>query len=457
VAIAYDSTASTTGGGGGTSYSAAHTIAASGNNRILIAVFFGYAGSNAATKFTSVQYNGVSPSGQITPDVETDRFSNFQSISIYYWLESDLPSNGSPTSYNVTATSATDQYNGVLETISFTGASQSAPEAEGRNTGLDATTSSVSVTSVSADAAIVDAVGVWSSSITGFTPTAGQTEVQDTGVGTNLRMALGYELVTTAQAYSQTWSWSGNSSTDLEFGLAIAPAGTADTPVVIETGNLSGGTCDASFNHTLTGNANRLVLVYIDDESTSQATGVTYNSVAMTQIVASTSTTGAGNASSIWGILDADLPASGGTYSVVVSGLDSGAYAQCVELSNVSQVIPTGAAIDTNETGAVATTTATATAPSGYSMGVGCAGHGNDGTPFSNPPTGTGTWTRLSSAYNPPSSCYFVGAYQSFSTSGSKNYTETSSAAWNRASQCLAIFAAFTEAEDNAIFFGTLF
>jgi hypothetical protein len=457
VAIAYDNTASTTGGGGGQPYTASHTIAASGNNRILVAVFFGIGSSNAASKFTSVQYNGVAPSGQLTPDTETNRYGNYGSVSVYYWLESDLPANGTPTSYNVTATSATGQYNGGLATISFTGASQATPEATGRNTGLDATSSSVSVTSVTANDAIVDAVGVFTGSITGVSPTAGQTEVQDIGPAGGMRLGLGYELVTTAQAYSQTWSWTPTSSFDLQFGLAIAPAGAANTPVVIETGNLSGGTCNASFNHTLTGNANRLVLVYIDDESTSQATGVTYDGVAMTQIVASTSTTGAGNASSIWGILDADLPTSGGTYAVSVSGLDSGAYAQCVELSNVSQVIPSGSAIAHTETGAVTTTTATATAPAGNSMAVGCAGHGQDGTPFNNPPSGTGTWTRLSSAYNPPSSCYLVGAYQAFTTSGSKSYTETVPTAWNRASQCLAIFAAFTEPTDNAIFFGTLF
>lgn len=451
MALAYDSTASTTGGGGGQSYSAAHTIAASGNNRILIAVFFGYAGSNAATKFSSVQYNGVAPTGQLTPDTETNRFGNYGSISVYYWLESALPANGSPTSYNVTATSATGQYNGGLATISFTGATQGAPEATGRNTGLDATSSSVSVTTVSTNDVIVDAIGVITGTITGVTPTAGQTEVQDIGPAGGMRLGLGYEAVSAAQAYSQTWSWTNTSSFDLQFGLAIAPAGGAGGPVVIETGNLSGGTCGSSFNHTLTGNANRLVLVLIDDESQTQATGVTYNGVAMTPIAASTSTVGAGNASSIWGILNSSLPA-GGTYAVSVSGLDAGAYAQCVELNNVAQVIPSGAAVDTTETGAVATTTATATAPSGDSIGVGCAGHGNDGTPFNNPPTGTGTWTRLFSNFNPPSSCYFVGAYQNFTTSGSKNYTETSSAAWNRASQCLAIFAAFAEQDNNAPF-----
>jgi hypothetical protein len=187
---------------------------------------------------------------------------------------------------------------------------------------------------------------------------------------------------------------------------------------------------------------------------------VTYNGVAMTQIITSTATDGAGNASSMWGILDADLPASGGTYSVVVSGLDSGAYARAIEMNNVDQVIPTGSAIDENATGNVTTSTTTVTAPSGYSLALGCCGMGNDVASFNSPPTGTGTWTRLFDDFNPPSSAHWDGAYQAFTSSGSKDYTETASAGWYRASHLVAVFAAYVPpaaAALNAPFFGCIF
>ena len=677
MALAYDNTASTTGGGGGQPYSASHTIAASGNDRILVAVFFGYAGSNAATKFTSVQYNGTAPTGQITPDGEQDRFSNFGSISIYYWLEADLPANGSPTAYNVTATSATGQFNGGLATISFTGAAQETPEADNRNGALDATSSSVSITTATADAAIVDAVAIWTSSISGVSPTAGQSEVQDIGPTTTTRLGLGYEIVGSAGAYSQTWSWTPTSNFDIEFAIAIAPSGAAgisyvdsttststgntltltvpsgvsngdllvavamindndpdvtwstppsgwtlyvpelstpstvstpscavwyriansepasydwvasasgaglmgsmlaysgvntaapfdvsyttatgtggvanppstttltdgafvmaigfqddDTgftslssgydereqvtlassgngaslgicdvekasagaedpggfsssdaeewgaitlvlrpigdgfaPVGIETGNVAQGTAGGTTAHTLTTSSNRAVLVLVDDESTTQATGVTYNGVAMTLVASSTATTGAGNASSMWMILEADLPVGGASYNVSVSGLDAGASVSVIELNNVAQVIPSGSAVDTTETGAVLTSTATVTAPEGKSLSVGCLGQGAyAAVTLNSPPTGTGTWTRLFTIGDPPSSAELGCGYQRWTTSGSKSYTETASGGpnWFRASQIHAVFAAYAPVSvlNNAVFFGCFF
>lgn len=456
MAVAYDNTASATGGGGGTSYSASHLLAAAGNSRILVAKFFGVGPSNAATKFSSVLCNGVAPTGQLTPDVEYNRYGNYGSVSVYYWLESSLPANGTPTSYNVTATSATGQWNGHLVTLSATGVAQVAPSVIGRSSAQDATASSVSLTTTVANSLIVDAVAVVSSAVPSVTPTAGQTEVQDVGATATYRFGLAYEAVGAVASYSQTWSWTNTSTFNMSFALALAPA-TASSVVNVEVANLATGNSGTPVSHTLTAKANRGVLVFIDQESTTQATGVTYNSIPMTRVVFSTSAVGVGNASSIWAILQSQLPVAAGSYSVAVSGLGATAGVAVVEINNVAQVIPSGTAIDTNETGDVSTSTATITAPSGDSLAVGCAGLGNDVTTFNTPPSGTGTWTRLFTMYAPPTSAHFVGAYQKFSSSGAKNYTETSPATWFRESQCLAVFAGFVPQTANAPFFGCTF
>ena len=459
VSPVYDNSSSTTAGGGGAPYSASHTIAASGNNRILIAVFFGMAGSNAATKFTAVQYNGTSSTGQITPDVEHDRYGNYGSVSVYYWLETDLPANGSPTAYNITATSATGQWNGHLGGISLTGAAQEAP-AEGRNEAEDGTTSTVSITTTAVDSMIVDTVAiVTSDSTAGVSPTAGQTEVQDFGATSSYRLGIGYEAVTTTTSYSQTWSWVNSSTFDMEFAVAVAPSA-ADTTVNIETGNVAQGNAGGTTSHTLTTKENRGVIVLIDDESETQASAVTYNSVSMTLVDSSTATTGAGNASSMWFILDADLPVGGASYNVSVTGLDSGASVSVVELNNVAQVIPSGSAVDTTETGATNTSSATITAPSGDSISVGVLGQGAwAASQLASPPTGTGTWTRLFAINTPPSSAEFGCGYQKWTTSGSKTYTESLGVGtnWYRSSQIHAVFAAAGAAADNAPFFGCNF
>jgi len=228
--------------------------------------------------------------------------------------------------------------------------------------------------------------------------------------------------------------------------------------VFVELDNIATGNAGASVSHTLTDKDHRVVLVFVDDESETQASGVTYDGEAMTQVVASTSTPGAGNASSMWAILDADLPGSAGSYSVVVSGLDAGASVTVVELNNVAQIIPTGNRIDNTETGATNVSTSTATAGPRDSIAVGALGMGDTADTILDPPTGTGTWTRLFS--NDASSARYKGAYSKlFNNPGDKDYTETgSSSDWFRSSQTLAIFMAHTMPNVqhfNAPWFGT--
>jgi hypothetical protein len=229
--------ASSAGDQAGGILSVGHTIAASGNDRFLLVFFFGAAGSNAATKFTNVQYNGVAPDGQLTPDEEENEFSNFFSISAYYWLESSLP--GISGAYNITANAAGGQWNGGCVAMSFTGAKQSAPTDSGRNSSNVGTpaSSTVSITVTSADEVVADSSFAWgTSSLGASTPTAGQTEPspsQTTGTSGSYRLAEAYE-VTGVGAQNQTWSFTANANLfcAMAFGIessGVAPAAAPNT------------------------------------------------------------------------------------------------------------------------------------------------------------------------------------------------------------------------------------
>lgn len=186
----------------------------------------------------------------------------------------------------------------------------------------------------------------------------------------------------------------------------------------------------------------KIAIVMLDEESSAQASAVTLGGVAMTKVLDATAVEGANNAQSMWALLDKDFPAGAGPHAVAVTGSGVGAACTVFYLRNAQQVIPSGAAVDTT----VSVTpelsiTSTATAPSGNSLAVGGAGHGDEtGQDWNATPTGTGTWSRLFD--NDPVSAFYVGGWQKFTSSGSKNYTESvASNTWNRATSLLAIFA----------------
>lgn len=453
----HDSQGSDATSGFSASFSFSHTIAAQGNNRVLLLFCYQRGNSYAGTKATSITFNGVAPTGQLTPDIEEDVFSNFVSCQCFYWLEADLPSNGSPTSYTLSGTAGSGSFVGGFAAVSCTGGEQSAPSATGRASDSNNVPSptSVSITTTEDDTLVYDAAGVWhSGGITNLSPNSGQTEAIDLNVDSADQLAIGYETFSTATTDSASQSWTGgNAALWSDFAVGIAPAsGGGPSGVNIELGNLGTGT-DTPFSHTLTDSENRGVLVFLDDEGTVQPTQVTYDGVDMTQVVSATSTVGAGNVSAIWFILDEDLPASAGSYTVDVIGAFGGDMGVVVvEVNNVAQVIPAAAQYDDADAGAVATISCTATSPNTLAMCMGVAGHGNDATAFDATPSGTGTWTRMTTGINPPTSAHMVTAYQE-GLSGSVTYTETSAAAWNRASQCLAIFEAVAEAADENTFF----
>ena len=447
MAIAYDNSLSDTIGTG-ESYSQAFTVG-SGSNRYLLAFLWGYAGSDAACDYASVQYNSVSMT--LVGTIGTNRYGNYCKCSVYRLT---APSSGSN---NFTCQANGSLYNGGVHLLALDGVSQSAPEATNTNfnNSSSLTSFSSSVTTLTNNAWVIDGLLQVGGTASTLAANSGQTaRSSPLAVTGTVGAGLSTEIQPTAGSETQGWSWTGSSNMVIHYLLSLAPAVEG---VNIETGNIAQGNAGGSTSHTLTTSDNRGVIVLIDDESTSQASGVTYNGAAMTLVVSSTSSVGAGNASSMWFILDADLPAGGSSYNVVVSGLDSGASVTVVEINNVAQIIPTGSAVDTTESGDVSSSSTTVTAPDGDSISIGALGYGNDTASFDNPPTGTGTWTRMFEIYGPPASAWYGGAYQAWSTAGSKTYTESVDTSFFRASHIQAVFAAYSAVSDNAPFFGCNF
>jgi hypothetical protein len=380
---------------------------------------------------TSVLFNGVAPTAQITPDVEATKFaSNAFSLQCFIWDDSDLPVSAG--TFACTATTASANSNNCGQILqAFTGVEQVVPGAslQGRATSTSAdTTSSVTVTPVANGSFVVDGHGRWEVAppANAGTPGTGQISTADFQPGsTSFRVSGSYEPVPIGgSAESQTWTWVGNSEVWTSFCIVLAPV---PTTIQVEVGNYTEGDAGGSFNHTLTSSSNRIVLVIIDDESPDQATGVTYDGVAMTQVLEVTETQGFGNAGSMWGILEIDLPAGPGSFAVVVSGLDVGAGVDVLEISSVNQIIPNGSQIATiTSTAAILSLTVSPTVPiGGESVLVGMGANGGPRA-YDDPPTGDGTYVRLADHTAPPTSAQMATAFQIFvDESGPKDYTET--------------------------------
>ena len=109
---------------------------------------------------------------------------------------------------------------------------------------------------------------------------------------------------------------------------------------------------DFSWTHTLVAGSNRIVVVSVGGETTNAdtspiwyASNVTYGGQAMTQAILAqtTETTGSNNSTSIWYLLDADLPSDGlQTIQVTGAGANAGVelFGVCCEYSGVFQGLP---------------------------------------------------------------------------------------------------------------------
>lgn len=450
-----DSSESGTATGGSALLSVSLTIAAQGNNRLLLAEYHGVGFNQSNTKATNVSYDGTPPTGQLTPDIEVTEAGIAMASSVYYWLEADLPANGSPAAHNLNATSQGSALDLAVVCVSQTDCRQQTPVDVGRNSDLvDGGTSTVGLTTTVDNSMVVDFLALWSQAFVALaTPTAGQTKVQDQPFGPANLTSGAYELVATAGALNPTWSWTTTSELYMAFAVALAPLAVVAGDPVIELGNLANGIAGTPFNHTLTAANNRGVVIMLDCENTNFASSVTYNGANATLVESAQSVVGAGNTSEIWVYFPPDALAAG-VYTVSVTHTNTSRVGvRVVELNNIAQVVPTGTLIDNDDQGAASSLTTVTTAPAGPYIAIGIAGHGEDATSFDPTPGGTGTWNRFFDDINPPTSAHFVGVHQIFSGGeGAITYTETVSSPWNRASMCQALFAAVPTSGNNSFF-----
>lgn len=199
MAIAFDSSASAV------SLTVAHTIAASGNDRILVACYHGSSSTESGATMASCTYDGVSATGSFS--VVSTLWGNCYAITVFYWLEEDLPSSAG--TYNCVATTNSGVWNYAGITTSFTGVDQSVSPTTNTATSIVQNTgqSNVGITTTQEDAVIIDAGGRWASANTDLSVASGQTEVQEVSQNSQGDMAVGYEMVSTAQAYTQSWTF----------------------------------------------------------------------------------------------------------------------------------------------------------------------------------------------------------------------------------------------------------
>lgn len=219
------------------------------------------------------------------------------------------------------------------------------------------------------------------------------------------------------------------------------------------TANIATGTSSSTFNHTATGNGNRLVLIMSGCEGEEHATDVSYGGYTLVagDIIASViDTGGAGNSQRLYAVQDSDVGASGSKVVDVTSG-GPVFNVTVMEIYDASQTLPTGGAVDTSQSGSATSISSTATAPSGNSLGIGQGGHGNSGAATT--ASGTGTWNTISERAGDGQRVFT--RYQNFSTSGNKTLTESWSGA-TRVAHILAIFAEETGGVPNQkwAFFG---
>jgi hypothetical protein len=434
----YDATAGVVASGT-SSGNASHSLGSgSGNNRIVLLWCFSRGNSEADTAITGCTYNGSSAGVTYYGSYRTGAAFNVR-VTLYYVLDAALPASSG--SYNAACSSSGGQQTGIVA-VSFTGANQSAPFGNETQVARESAVDPINDSLTPSGASVIvdaDACDLFGGSAT--TTQTGQTERFD-GAGSTDLLALVSTRSSSATPNAGTLGWDRSTAPNRSEHWLIEVMGVGAN---VEVGNIAQGNAGSTTSHTLTTKENRGVIVLIDDESQSHATGVTYNGVSMTLVCQDTSTQGAGNAASMWFILDADLPTGGASYNVSVSGLDSGASVTVIEVNGIAQVIPSGAAVDTNNTGNVSTSSTTVTAPAGNSVSVGCLGYGNDTATFISPPTGTGTWVRpFSPIYGPPTSAWLGAAYQYWTTSGSKTYTESADGNWFRSAHLHAVFAEYT-------------
>jgi hypothetical protein len=225
MAISYDN------GSSASSLTVAHTIGSSGNDRLLVAFYHGSSSSVLGATMASCTYNSVSADGSFS--IGDLKWGNAYVITCFYWRESSLPSNGTPTSYNCVATTNAGVWNYAGIVQSFTGVDQSGSivTASDHDTAGNTGQSDIDISTAVSDSIIVDSSGWWggSSNSNTMTTASGQTKVVEVSQNAQGDLASGYEIVSSAGSNTQSWTFN-NEYSWAACAIAIGPSGGAVTP-----------------------------------------------------------------------------------------------------------------------------------------------------------------------------------------------------------------------------------
>jgi len=217
--------------------------------------------------------------------------------------------------------------------------------------------------------------------------------------------------------------------------LAAVPSDAAEPSLLNSAavdGNTAGGNTLPGFS--ISSGANRMLIVAVDDEKQTHVTAVSLGSVPMTLVGGYAEPDGLGNATSLWMILDADLPADG-AYDVVVSGGNKPSVAAML-WSGLLQAVPAGSAVAGGGQDNDDKITTSVEVPGADSLVVATTGHGGVDE-WDMPPAG---WTRRWNVK--PTSAFHVGATGIAADAGTISITEKlEDGDFNRAAQFVAAFA----------------
>jgi parallel beta-helix repeat protein len=236
--------------------------------------------------------------------------------------------------------------------------------------------------------------------------------------------------------------------------LLISPARAAIAYVASSNTNSGGATSNTmSWTHALgnpSGNK-RLVIVGVTSENGDPAAqvinSITFNGVAMTAVAGATGTNGS-NRIDMYYILDANLPASAGSYTITVNygGSVTHTSAGAIELSGVAQGAREAVATSTaSSANSISTSVTTLTADAWVVSMLGAS----EGTTFGltvSTANSTERWENASST------ALAAGSTLATTTTGSKTVTWTGSASINRWAQSLAAFAPATATVSGTVY-----
>jgi len=209
---------SSQGNQSGTTCTVSHTCSAGSNRKLIV---FASGERMGATDITGVTYNGQA----LTKVTEIDLGTTYQNChSAWYLDDADFP--GTPGAYNVVASYSDSVSNGIVHIVELNNAAQGDPEAYNTSTASSTTTISTSVTTQNDGSLIVGGVSCGDVGRT-FSPTTGQTELEETDVGGGLNSAVtGAESIATAGSESMAWLASASCNRLLQILLSIGDAGT---------------------------------------------------------------------------------------------------------------------------------------------------------------------------------------------------------------------------------------